>query len=106
MDTYKIQLQPDYDALFYTWGTDPDSDWMNIEINDHKYPVAPNVYDALQQFRHNQYNNTTKRKLWIAAFCIHQADNAEKSSQIMLMKDIYAGARNVLIWLGKLDSHT
>lgn len=24
MDTYKIQLQPDYDALSYTWGTDPD----------------------------------------------------------------------------------
>ena len=106
MDTYKIQLQPDYDALSYTRGTDPDSDWMNIEINDHKYPVTLNVYDALQQFRHNQYNNMTKWKLWIDTFCIHQADNAEKSSQIMLMKDIYAGARNVLIWLGKPDSHT
>ncbi len=105
MDTYKIQLQPDYDALSSTWGTDPDL--VNIDINAHEYPVTRNLHDALQQFRHNQYNNRkTKRKLWIDAVCIHQADNAEKSSQLMLMKDIYMGARNVLIWLGKPDSRT
>jgi hypothetical protein len=105
MDTYNVQLQPDYDALSYTWGTD--ADWMHIDINAREYPITPNLHDALQQFRHNQYDNKkTKQKLWIDAICIDQADNAEKSSQLMLMKDIYAGARNVLVWLGKPDSLT
>ena len=105
IDTYKIPLQPDYDALSYTWGID--TDLVNIEINAYEYPVTPNLRDALQQFRQNQYNNEkTKRKLWVDAICIHQADHVEKSSQLMLMKDIYAGARNVLIWLGKPDTLT
>ena len=105
MDTYSIHLQPDYDAISYTWGTDPE--WMNIYINDYEYPLTPNLHDALQQFRLNQYKNgMSKRKLWIDAICIQQADNAEKSSQLRLMRDIYARASSVLMWLGKLDDST
>jgi len=80
---------------------------MHININGREYPITPNLHDALQQFRRNQYDNKkTKQKFWIDAICIHQSDNAEKSSQLMLMKEIFAGARNVLIWLGKPDSLT
>jgi hypothetical protein len=38
--------------------------------------------------------------LWIDAICINQADNREKSQQVMLMADIYRNARTVQIWLG------
>jgi hypothetical protein len=105
MDTYKIPPRFEYDALSYTWGTE--HNLMNIDINGYDCPVTPNLHDALQQFCLNQHKNgVAKRKLWIDAICIHQADNAEKSSQLMLMKDIYAGASNVLAWLGKPDGLT
>jgi hypothetical protein len=105
MDTYKIPPRFEYDALSYTWGTE--HSLVNIDINGYDCPVTPNLHDALQQLCLNQHNNgVAKRKLWIDAICIHQADNAEKSSQLMLMQDIYAGASSVLAWLGKPDGLT
>lgn len=40
------------------------------------------------------------RRLWIGALCIDQQDNAEKSHQVNLMKDIYAKAPKAILWLG------
>jgi hypothetical protein len=38
--------------------------------------------------------------LWIDALCINQADFEERSSQVLLMGNIYSSASEVLIWLG------
>lgn len=48
----------------------------------------------------DQPSNRPNRLLWIDALCINQKDNNEKSSQVMMMRDIYAHAKNVLVWLG------
>ncbi|KAJ9663577.1 hypothetical protein H2201_005538 [Coniosporium apollinis] len=48
----------------------------------------------------DQPSNRPTRLLWIDALCINQKDNDEKSSQVMMMRDIYAHAKNVLLWLG------
>ncbi|EAQ93791.1 hypothetical protein CHGG_02026 [Chaetomium globosum CBS 148.51] len=41
--------------------------------------------------------------IWIDALCINQADSAEKSKQIPMMRDIYAKAECVFSWLGPPD---
>lgn len=41
--------------------------------------------------------------IWVDALCINQNDLAEKSHQIMLMRDIYAKAECVFSWLGEPD---
>lgn len=40
-------------------------------------------------------------RIWIDAICINQSDDAEKSVQVAMMADIYAGAKNVIVWLGE-----
>jgi hypothetical protein len=44
--------------------------------------------------------------LWVDAVCINQQDDAERSSQIMLMPRIYHRCLRVLVWLGETDSDT
>jgi len=38
--------------------------------------------------------------VWVDAICINQADLKEKSTQVSMMRDIYAAAKCVLVWLG------
>jgi hypothetical protein len=103
MDIYNFRNAPEYEALSYTWGTQDGS--SNIKLNDQWFPVTPNLLAALQQLRLNQgKNGKSKRKLWIDAICINQSDNSEKSQQVMRMKDIYANASQVLVWIGKQDN--
>jgi hypothetical protein len=39
--------------------------------------------------------------LWVDAICINQEDDVEKSSQVILMRDIYQAAEETLVWLGE-----
>jgi hypothetical protein len=44
--------------------------------------------------------------IWIDQVCINQSDMEEKSSQIVMMKDIYQGAQRVMAFLGPAsDAH-
>lgn len=48
--------------------------------------------------------------MWVDAVCINQDDAAEKSSQVLRMREIYANADKLFIWLGRPehpgDEHT
>ncbi|KAK4495926.1 hypothetical protein PRZ48_013194 [Zasmidium cellare] len=44
--------------------------------------------------------------IWIDAICIRQADLAEKSKQVGMMREIYANAETVLVWLGEDGENT
>jgi hypothetical protein len=83
-----------YDALSYTWGTDPPTDC--VTINGSKTLVRKNLYHALRRFRRKK----TERRVWIDAICINQSDIDERNSQVGQMRDIYVNAKAVLIWLG------
>lgn len=50
-------------------------------------------------FEHLRRPHTT-RMLWVDAICLDQGDKAEKAREIKKMGEIYASARNVVIWLG------
>ena len=103
MDAYDCQNAPEYEALSYTWGTQDGS--TKIRLNGQWFPVTSNLLAALQQVRLIQgEKGDSKRKLWIDAICINQSDNLEKSQQVMQMKDIYANASKVLMWIGKPDN--
>ena len=86
-----------------------------------------NLRAALRRLRQAQYywrypqydtseQSTTVRKqyemmngtelFWIDAICIDQDDLAERSSQVMLMGQIYTETKYCMVWLGEKDTYT
>ncbi len=89
--------QPRFAALSYTWGDpNPLSPPSEILIDGAAHDLLPNLASAL---RHLRCKNETV-SLWADAVCINQTDTAEKTTQLLLMGDIYRKAERVLIWLG------
>ena len=101
LDTYDLRDGVDYDALSYCWG--PEEESAQIIINGESVSVSTNLLAALKQVRLDQRKTASPRKLWVDAICINQSNNAEKSHQVMLMRDIYANASRVVIWIGGPD---
>jgi hypothetical protein len=83
-----------YEALSYTW--DKQKPTRDITCNGASLCVTENVFQALRQLRNTK---AQRRKLWIDAICINQKDEAEKTSQVSMMGNIYARADRVNIWL-------
>ncbi|KAF9875711.1 heterokaryon incompatibility protein [Colletotrichum karsti] len=87
----------DFLALSYVWG--PPTPVHHIVLEGHQFPVGPNLYQALLHLRQAQ-RVRQGFKLWIDAICINQEDIAERSAQVGRMRDIYAAAWQVVVWLG------
>ncbi|KAL9075877.1 MAG: hypothetical protein Q9161_001270 [Pseudevernia consocians] len=86
--------KPRFEALSYVWG-DPEVT-LPIVVGSHSLHVTTNLHSALQHLR----QPLEPRWFWIDAICINQADIAEKTHQVNLMKEIYRGAVQGLVWLG------
>jgi len=95
--TLSGKLIPKYEALSYVWG-EPQFSRL-IWVNEKVLPVTTNLYTALENLRYPD----KPRVLWIDAICINQNDLIERSEQVLLMKEIYRDANQVLIWLGLQD---
>lgn len=90
-----------YEALSYCWGTEDASMCVTMGDTPHeeekmRFNVRPNLREVLCAFRLKD----RLRMLWIDAICINQTDDIEKSVQVGLMRQIYEGGMNTLIWLG------
>lgn len=72
-----------------------------LQINDRRLPITENLCSASVAMGDSP--GFTNWWLWVDAICINQEDLWERSSQVRLMRLIYEGARNVLIWLGWPD---
>lgn len=83
-----------YEALSYVWG-DKGYD-TEILLNGQVFRVRLNLKFALGDLRLAD----RPRRLWIDAICINQDDYEERSSQVLLMRQIYRYASRVVIWLG------
>jgi hypothetical protein len=59
--------------------------------------IPSNLYSALKRLR---FERVFKRRIWADAVCINQEDMAERSQQVCMMRDIFANASQVPIWLG------
>ncbi|RFN45631.1 hypothetical protein FIE12Z_10133 [Fusarium flagelliforme] len=64
--------------------------------------VTTNLASALKYApRHlKQSKHAAGERLWVDAICINQADDAEKSSQVVMMGRIYSQSGIVICWLG------
>ncbi|RSL76654.1 hypothetical protein CEP51_009768 [Fusarium floridanum] len=93
----KASLNDDleFTALSYTWGDA--SDTSPITVSGCPFQATRNLVTALRQLQEDDKTVT----LWIDAICIQQSNNAEKSWQIQLMKNIYEKATTTLVWLGE-----
>jgi hypothetical protein len=107
------QDRVNYSALSYTWGRafrkQPDSSsqpqllprhW--IQCNGARLRVLENLYSGLIRIRDTGFTGF----FWIDAICINQEDLDERSAQVGLMAEIYAGAEKVVVWLGEEDEHS
>ena len=89
-------------ALSYCWGP-PEDGMVNIIVQGRCLPVPRNLKDALQHIGRYIRTNRKEEKhmaIWADAVCIHQADKAEKTSQIRHMRYIFENAKCVISWLG------
>ncbi|KAH6675170.1 heterokaryon incompatibility protein-domain-containing protein [Halenospora varia] len=77
--------------------------WGNEQPTEH-LPLSPRLYLEVTRTVHSLLRHiagvASGFPLWVDAICINQADLAEKSSQVGMMKDIYAAAKCVIVWLG------
>ncbi|KAF2264489.1 hypothetical protein CC78DRAFT_568202 [Lojkania enalia] len=90
----------EYEALSYVWGSTENT--QVIYVNDWEMGITKSLEAALRSLR---YQNTP-RLLWADAICLDQSSNAEKSSQVRKMGDIYEAAKRVLVFLGPKSSAT
>jgi hypothetical protein len=99
-----------YDTLSYTWGSPIEQHDNHVSsaavhfiyCNNKRHQVTENLFHALVQFRAFGW----KGPFWIDAVCIDQGNLIERNTQVLMMGDIYAKSRNVVIWLGESDSET
>lgn len=94
------QVDVAYEAVSYCWGAAVFS--CPIVCNGIAYAITPSLSGALKRFRRTDES----RYLWAHALCIHQADDEEKSLQVLNMFKIFRKARRVLIWLGEHGENT
>ncbi|KAE9372389.1 hypothetical protein N431DRAFT_408603 [Stipitochalara longipes BDJ] len=86
---------PFFNALSYVWGDETKP--QEILIDGKSIPITQNLYDGLRAI---QKNSVGPARVWADALCICQDNTAERSAQIMLMREIYHSASEVAIWLG------
>lgn len=87
----------DYEAVSYTWGPDDFTGLIHIQGK----PLS--VSTTIETLFHHLSSYAETKVLWIDQICINQADDAEKSSQVPLMRAIYSNATNTIVWLDGVE---
>lgn len=108
-----LDSAPQFEALSYCWGSPNQPKFKapigSIEANQGVETELPfvSLTESLAEIltylpRHCMAPDHTTSYIWIDQICIDQSKNgeAEKTSQIGLMREIYSSASRVLIWLG------
>jgi hypothetical protein len=90
-----ITQLPRYEALSYCWGDQKDRIPINCNGSG-GLEITQNLHSALLSLR----LPNRLRLIWADAICINQGGVKERSSQILLMKNIYRLAFAVIVWLG------
>lgn len=100
LDHTHIQDAADrYEAISYCWGAPLFPHKVYDAFLGSFLSITDSLNGALRNFRHQ----TQARRLWADAVCICQSNDNEKSTQILLMGQIYKCASQVLVWLGEGD---
>ena len=86
---------PAFKALSYIWRDQART--HEITIDNKRLSITENLYKALRDVQRDAVGDTY---IWADAICICQDDLAERSAQILLIREIYYSAAFVNIWLG------
>ena len=100
-----LETAPSYSALSYAWGNNPQNKRISVKSDGSTWgdlTITPNLLSALNRLR----DSLKIQWLWVDQLCIAQHDDSEKGEQVSLMKDIYAQAEKVVVWIGEDDSDT
>ncbi|RYP08505.1 hypothetical protein DL765_008764 [Monosporascus sp. GIB2] len=90
-----------YDAVSYVWGEPAFTHRIFCRGVRSYVTITAAVHDMLPHLRkRKRHRDRPPLRLWPDGICRHQADNAEKGVQVLLMGEIYHQARFVHIWLG------
>jgi len=95
---------PKYMALSYVWG-DPE-DTVMAEVDGMEFAITRNLFQALRQERKSIFQGDEELhtlRIWADAICIDQGNEAEKSTQVLRMAEIYQSASLVVGWLGTAE---
>ncbi|KAK2027610.1 heterokaryon incompatibility protein [Colletotrichum zoysiae] len=84
---------PPFVALSYCWGQS--SAWGPIVIDGTVQRCGSNGESALRHLC-----KTEGVYVWIDQICINQRENAEKGHHVRMMRQIYAAAARVAVWMG------
>ena len=89
-----------YEALSYS--CEKQNGRGSILIFNTPSEITKNCEAALRRLRYED----KPRVLWVDAICINQDKSAlyERSQQVLLMREIYSRAAEVLVWLGEVDT--
>lgn len=96
----------EFDALSYVWGDQATR--MHIKCNGKSVTIGQSLHAALMEYRLRLRRGRGRdgdriRGLWADAICINQTNEAEKTEQVRMMRDIYKAAKFTIIWLGPLE---
>jgi hypothetical protein len=108
-----LDEKPSYRAISYRWGPLQPREMIGIksieeeDVNPYRHGsdygwLELETSESLSRLL--RWLGTPKRPsgwYWIDALCINQQNVDEKSIQVQLMIDIYAGAEQVDVWLGQ-----
>jgi hypothetical protein len=93
--TCKLTDCPPYLALSYSWGLQPTL--VPFVVGSHQdFLISFDLHYALRNLR----DGHQRRYVWIDTICINQKDVPERNSQVKIMREVYAHAKCVCIWLG------
>ncbi|KAI1345586.1 heterokaryon incompatibility protein-domain-containing protein [Xylaria sp. FL0043] len=95
-----LKTSPRISALSYVWGafSQPTPDVLRVRLDNSAHvdlDITTNCAAALKQL----VSRFGSMSIWVDAICINQVDDVEKSSQVLLMEEIYSWAE-VYVWLG------
>lgn len=96
----ELDVGQGYTALSYVWGTVHTS--HTLKLSKGTIAIGANLDHALRDLR--LYNRPCR--IWVDAICINQYDLEERNHQVQQMRDIYAAARNTVIYLGSQWGNT
>ena len=93
-----------YEALSYCWGDPRERGVLSVRVAGDTWELSAtaSLLGALRRLR----RQGTRRTLWVDAVCINQDDLEERANQVRLMREIYASASSVAIWVGDGDEET
>jgi hypothetical protein len=100
LEHYPVESTKGYLALSYVWGSTENP--YHIVLDGCTVSITANL-GAFLRTRRAKFQPLV---LWIDALCINQHDVDEKGSQIRLMKRVYEGAGQIVIWLGHAVENT